>query len=301
MEPQPIEEKFALKLEGKSSIIHLTSCIEFKEKTDHGKPNINWIYPFDTFEDAYNHGSNLKGRSYPKTCAKCARPRTMSGSTVVIKESRILNKDVKDVKIQCFNWLKIHQCNIKERQTGKFVAEQIHSLDVGNNRLLDPKKITITFVGDAEYTNVELVFETVKKWQTEWDPSGYKKWWVDVAVDFWYKLDVKLTDEYLRELYPYEDLVIRFNDRVSGWKIVLAISLCNYILMTIFSGFKGFLWNTYIIIFALLLQHTFPFKEVDLFMLKNRLYPEFKKNDIGFLKKIFYKMAFMDTIKIKCS
>lgn len=62
---------FAIELEGKSSVIHTLSCVEYLEKTRNGTVKEGWHYPFETYEEAFSFGSSLEGRSYPKVCGKC--------------------------------------------------------------------------------------------------------------------------------------------------------------------------------------------------------------------------------------
>jgi hypothetical protein len=220
-------------------------------------------------------------------------------TNVVIKESRKLDLEVNDVKIRCFTWLENHQCAIKEKKTGKFVAEQTQWGQAGVHPLLAPKKISISYFEDYGYTNVELVIETLREWQAERDPSGYKWWWADIVVDFWYNLDVILTDEYLMELYPYENLVMRFNHRVDAFKLLSIFMLFTYSIY-IFFWFKIIPIITlfyFLVLFVIYSSNAFI--EVNLLMLKERLYPESMEEEIGLMRRIIYKIAFIQTIDIK--
>jgi len=63
------KQEFALQLEGKTSVVHRADCIEIKHLVESGNPDI--IYPFKTYQEAFEHGEHLENRSYPKTCGKC--------------------------------------------------------------------------------------------------------------------------------------------------------------------------------------------------------------------------------------
>ena len=65
------EEFYALELEGKNVIVHKMTCERFIAETGDGSNTEGWIFPFESYREAYEHGSSLEGYSLPKVCGIC--------------------------------------------------------------------------------------------------------------------------------------------------------------------------------------------------------------------------------------
>lgn len=88
------EITFFLEPEKRTTVIHTNKCHEFKLQTDNGEKLGEWIGPFVSYEEAFEKGSKIEGKSYPKTCGKCtpwnhAKKGNTSSTSLVVKESDV--------------------------------------------------------------------------------------------------------------------------------------------------------------------------------------------------------------------
>ena len=65
------KRKFFLEPEKRTTVVHTDECQEYITKSITGEPPSGWLGPFSTYESAFEYGSNLENKSYPKTCRKC--------------------------------------------------------------------------------------------------------------------------------------------------------------------------------------------------------------------------------------
>jgi hypothetical protein len=118
------EKTFALELEGKSSVVHLTTCQEFLEKTRNGKIAEGWIFPFENYKEAFQHGKNLENRSYPKVCGKC-RPWGNGDEISEISWDLIVSDgNITQVYNKCLSWALHKKTRIVSNEKNEFITSE---------------------------------------------------------------------------------------------------------------------------------------------------------------------------------
>ena len=96
------KEEFALELEERTSVVHRVTCLDIKNLIESDSPNV--IYPFKTYQEAFEYGEKLENRSYPKTCGKCTpwKSKTPQWHT---HKFILENEDISGVYNGCKSWL----------------------------------------------------------------------------------------------------------------------------------------------------------------------------------------------------
>ena len=146
-------DDFALELEERTSVVHRASCPEIKGRLESNSPDI--VYPFKTYTEAFKYGQNLKNRSYPKTCGKCAPWR--SGSIEWHIHVLMLDQvSLSGVFNGCKSWLISLGAKIEEEIIDEFISAYYSpsGATVGTNMVQYPIIIRVKQVDDS--VNVEM-------------------------------------------------------------------------------------------------------------------------------------------------
>ena len=117
------ETLYALELEGRSSVVHKMTCQEFIEKTGNGRHREGWVFPFNSYEEVFEYGSSLEGRSYPKTCSEC-RPwdRREYKPKIITTRFSVQNQSVAQVNRLIASWMIAKAAKEKEVRLDYFKA-----------------------------------------------------------------------------------------------------------------------------------------------------------------------------------
>ena len=118
------EKTFALELEGKTSVVHLTTCQVFIEKTRNGKGNDGWIFPFETYKEAFQHGKDLEDRSYPKVCGKFRPWGNGDGLSEVSWDLLISDENITQVYNKCLSWALHKKTRITSNEKNEFITSE---------------------------------------------------------------------------------------------------------------------------------------------------------------------------------